>query len=46
MLKWSHSSCSLSHGRLTFQAITLMNLIQQAYDVQRVRVAGVSSVVQ
>lgn len=31
---------SLSHGRLTFQAVTLMNLIQQAYDVQRVRVQG------
>jgi uncharacterized protein (TIGR03435 family) len=31
---------SLSHGRLNFQAVSLMNLIQQAYDVQRVRVQG------
>lgn len=33
-------SASLSHGRVTFEAVTLKDLLQQAYDLQREQVSG------
>jgi uncharacterized protein (TIGR03435 family) len=33
-------SAGLSHGRLTFEAVTLRDLIQQAYDFQRDQISG------
>lgn len=33
-------SAGLSHGRLTFEAVTLRDLIQQAYDLQRDQITG------
>jgi uncharacterized protein (TIGR03435 family) len=33
-------SAGLSHGRLTFEAVTLRDLIQQAYDLPRDQIAG------
>ncbi|MBV8843626.1 MAG: TIGR03435 family protein [Bryobacterales bacterium] len=33
-------SAALSHGRLAFEAVTLKDLVQQAYDLQRDQISG------